>query len=176
MQSCKVVCSTGPRLSGARQVRELVNFGLIDLFMGRDLRQDPIKILIRPYLLDYFNNDIEFDQDYYNLQYCSQIHHSCMRLRLRLYGTRRIWDRTNIRPVPTVYTGKQDKSVTCFSVYSVEKDEFESGSIFVRYRVNGVLIIGHYIFLLVANCIFAVYSVTTMKRMTTVTSFSSLFV
>ena len=61
-------------------------------------------------------------------------------LRLRLHGTGRIWDRTNIRPVPTVYTGKQDKSVNGFSVYTVEKDKFETGSIFVRSRVNVALV------------------------------------
>ena len=70
-----------------------------------------------------------------------------MKLRLRLHGTGRIWDRSEIRPFSPVYTrirpvsGSQIRPVPWFSCfYTAERDEFQPGSKFVRFfRVNGVL-------------------------------------
>jgi hypothetical protein len=70
--------------------------------------------------------------------------HKCFRP--RLHSTGRIWDRSEIRPFSPVYTrirpvrGSQIRPVPWFScVYTAERDEFQTGPKFVRYRVNGVL-------------------------------------
>ena len=60
----------------------------------------------------------------------------------RYGGTRRIWDRSEIRPFSPVYTricpvrGSQIPWFSC--VYTAETDEFQTGPKFVRYR-DGVL-------------------------------------
>ena len=67
-------------------------------------------------------------------------------LRPCLHGTGRIWDQSEIRPFSPVYTriclavrGSQIRPVPWFlCVYTADRDEFQPGSKFVRYRVNGV--------------------------------------
>ena len=76
------------------------------------------------------------------IHYTQLNRHSC---RPRLHGTGRIWDRVEIRSFSPVYTrirpvrGSQIRPVPWFSCKQKgERDEFQSGSKFVRYRVNGV--------------------------------------
>jgi hypothetical protein len=65
----------------------------------------------------------------------------------RLHGTGRIWDRSEIRPLSSVYTrirpvrGSQIRPVPWFScVYTAETDEFQPGSKFVRPCKRGLTV------------------------------------
>ena len=78
--------------------------------------------------------------------FINTFHRKCARwkklpLRPRLHGTGRIWDRSEIRPFSPVHTrirpvrGSQIRLFPGFScVYTAERDEFQPGSKFVRYR------------------------------------------
>ena len=130
------------RRSGQKCIKQSIIIPQCGMLLNEENKEEYCQDITEDY--DFLRADHYDSIKVHQLVLLESFYH--LTLRPRLHGIGRIWDRSEIRPFSPVYTrirpvrGSQIRPVPWFScVYTVETDEFQPGSKFVRFdRVNGV--------------------------------------